>query len=298
MNFNDMLLREGCDPKTVIALRHRPQEPELRRVLPWLAAEKPEIFNAYQQTQGGVRVEDALESLKGRGHVASFIGREPGRALFVGLYAIASSTPLTRAAFRSKPENRELTAVGAKNWFTEEVERERKTVLWFDLVLTSFYSHWKGKLVVGWPGPERSWWRRAHRNVLPVVAVRQDSALDAEMPEWNALILSWEELKVLPARWRDRLSQWRGIYHIFDETDGKAYVGSAYGDANILGRWRNYAATGHGSNKLLRARKPDGFKFSILERVSPDMDARDVIRLESNWKDRLHTRAPHGLNEN
>lgn len=57
-------------------------------------------------------------------------------------------------------------------------------------------------------------------------------------------------------------------------------------------------AIGHGGNQLLRRRAPRGFHFSILQRLSPDMDASDVIRLESTWKERLHTRAPLGLNDN
>jgi type I restriction enzyme, R subunit len=39
-------------------------------------------------------------------------------------------------------------------------------------------------------------------------------------------------------------------------------------------------------------------RLSILQRVSPDMDAADVIRLESSWKLRLQTRHPLGLNDN
>lgn len=51
MNLNDLLRGKKIDPKRVLVLRHRPLEPELRKVLPWLAAEKPDAFNAYQQTQ-------------------------------------------------------------------------------------------------------------------------------------------------------------------------------------------------------------------------------------------------------
>jgi hypothetical protein len=174
----------------------------------------------------------------------------------------------------------------------------RKSILWFDLSLTGFHLDWKGKLVIGWPPPERSWWRRAHKNVMPVLAVREESALEADMPEWDGLNLRWDELAVLPSRWRAALSQWRGIYLIFDESDGKAYVGAAYGNQNLLGRWRGYAATGHGGNRLLHERDRKNFRFTILQRVSPDMTAEDVIRLEGSWKDRLHTRAPHGLNDN
>ena len=157
---------------------------------------------------------------------------------------------------------------------------------------------WKGNLVVGWPPPERSWWRRAHRNEIPVLAILEESALDAAMPEWDRINLTWDELTVLPTRWRNALSQWRGIYFIFDESDDKGYIGSAYGSENLLGRWRGYGATGHGGNRLLRGRDPRNFRFTILQRVSPDMDADDVIRLEGSWKERLHTRAPRGLNDN
>ena len=74
-------------------------------------------------------------------------------------------------------------------------------------------------------------------------------------------------------------------------------MGAAYGKDNILGRWLGYAKTGHGGNKLLRPRQPDGFRFSILQRVSPDMEPNEVMRLESSWKTRLHTRE-FGLNDN
>jgi hypothetical protein len=110
--------------------------------------------------------------------------------------------------------------------------------------------------------------------------------------------LSWEDLRVLPTRWCNALSQWRGIYYIFDPTVGKGYVGSAYGKDNLLGRWQNYKESGHGGNSLLKDRNPHAFQFSILQRVSPDMDESDVIRLESTWKERLHTRDPFGLNDN
>lgn len=117
-------------------------------------------------------------------------------------------------------------------------------------------------------------------------------------PEWDEIDLGWEELAVLPTRWRAKLSEWRAIYYIFDTSDGKVYVGSAYGGENLLGRWLNYGAKGHGGNVLLRQRDPKNFRFTILQRVSPDMESADVIRLEATWKERLHTRQPWGLNEN
>ena len=46
MNLTDLLRGKDIDPQQVLVLRHRPWEPELNKVLPWLAAEKPNVFNA------------------------------------------------------------------------------------------------------------------------------------------------------------------------------------------------------------------------------------------------------------
>jgi GIY-YIG catalytic domain len=102
----------------------------------------------------------------------------------------------------------------------------------------------------------------------------------------------------LPRRIKEGLAHWRGVYLITDNCDGARYVGSAYGADNILGRWQSYAKSGHGGNKLLKLRDARSFSFSILQRVSPDLPAEDVIAIETSWKVRLGTRAPAGLNEN
>ena len=291
MTLNDLLRVKSIDPGAVFVLRHRPSEPELRKVLPWLAAERPDVFNAYQQTQG----EKLQRAMQAGSYVASFIGHEPGKALFIGLYSVGTSKALTREEYWQVPAYVEMKAFGMRGLAADD---PRSSVFWFDLVLTDFYQSWKGRLIVGWPPPERSWWRRAHRNEIPVVAILEDSALDSAIPPWDEITLTREELRVLPTRWRAALSQWRGIYYIFDVSDGKGYVGSAYGRDNILQRWLAYALTGHGGNALLRKRDPSHFRFSILQRVSPDMEADQVIRLESTWKERLHTRDPLGLNDN
>nr|WP_246428988.1 hypothetical protein [Pseudoxanthomonas broegbernensis] len=78
----------------------------------------------------------------------------------------------------------------------------------------------------------------------------------------------------------------------------QGYVGSACGSENILGRWKDYAARGHGGNSLLRRRNPEDFEFSVLQLVAPSMEAGEVVAIEGCWKRRLHTRAPTGLNDN
>lgn len=298
MNLNDMLEADGIDPRKVVVFRHRPREPEMRKVFPWLAMERHDLFNAFQQTQSTTRVENALKTLTGSGYLASFIGLESGRAVFVGLYSVESSKSLTLKQFRDCSANIELKQYGGKFWFTEEMAKYRPTVECFNLVPHDFCSSWKGKLVVNWTPPERSWWRRAHKNDFSIYAVHEENVFDARMPEWQEIVFTWKQLKILPTRWKQIMSQWRGIYYIFDISNNKGYVGSANGKTNLLGRWENYGATGHGGNKLLRARDPENFRFSVLERVSPDLDPADVIRIETSWKERLHSYSPRGLNEN
>src|SRR5262245_34384652 len=81
-------------------------------------------------------------------------------------FSIKGSERVTRKQFWAIPANTELRALGMKG-FTED--SERSVCLWFDLGLTDFYAQWKGRLIVGWPPPERSWWRRAHRNEMPLL---------------------------------------------------------------------------------------------------------------------------------
>ena len=100
MNFNDLLIAKKISPEdedVVIIMRHSPSEPSLRKVLPWLAAERPEVYNAYQR-QHSEKVENALSRAK---YIASFIGHEPGKALFTGLYKINGYKVLTRIQLHS-----------------------------------------------------------------------------------------------------------------------------------------------------------------------------------------------------
>jgi hypothetical protein len=215
--------------------------------------------------------------------------------VFVGLYSIAGSRPMTMNEFWDVPANQYLKTFGMQGFTGDD---GRLSILWFDLQLTRHFSAWKGKLLIDWPGLERSWWRWADRNTFAIEAIMPESILEAAMPQWERLSLNWRELSALPSRWRAALSQWRGIYYIFDTSACKGYVGSAYGSDNLLGRWLNYAQTGHGGNKLLRSVSPESLVFTILERVSPDMSPEEAVQRESTWKDRLHSRSPYGLNLN
>jgi hypothetical protein len=285
--LSDLLQKASLDPRQVVVMRHRPTEKALREELGWMAAERPELFNAFQSSHS----PNAEATLKKAKHLVSLIGHEAGRAVFIGVYDVASFRSITVAEFEAMEPNRTLLDLGTRG------PEGRAETLWFDLRATSTFAKLKGRLVVGWPTPERAWCRWASNSVFPIETIHEESILVRGMPPWQQLVVPFRRLAALPMSWRAALGQWRGIYLIFDTAQGKGYVGSAAGVDNLLGRWECYAKTGHGGNRQLRACNAGDLVFSVLQLVEPDRALADVIALEQSWKARLHTR-DYGLNDN
>ena len=161
----EILLEQGIDTGTtrVLVLRHTPKEPQLRKELPRLAVERPDFYNAYQQTQSA-KVEKMMKKAE---YVASFIGHEPGKARFVGLYTNRGKPQrLTKAACLARKENRELCKLGMRGWTDGE---GRSFILWFQLKLEVDRTRRIGQLVIKWPGRAiiRSKW--ADKFTFPVL---------------------------------------------------------------------------------------------------------------------------------
>ena len=105
--------------------------------------------------------------------------------------------------------------------------------------------------------------------------------------------------------WKAALENVKGVYLLADKSNGKKYVGSAYGDAGIWSRWSCYIGTGHGWNdelvKLFRSKGPkyarENFRFSILEIMLKSSSDDAVQAREAHWKRVLLTRE-YGYNKN
>ncbi|MGA2434725.1 MAG: GIY-YIG nuclease family protein [Bryobacteraceae bacterium] len=105
--------------------------------------------------------------------------------------------------------------------------------------------------------------------------------------------------------WKAALSNVKGVYLISDSSNGKKYIGSAYGDAGIWSRWACYIGTGHGGNdELLDLMNSKGikyarehFRFSVLEIMAKSTPDDAVMAREAHWKRALLTRE-HGYNRN
>ena len=127
LELNDLLAKAGIDPATTLVMRHRPQEPALRRVFAWIASERHDLFNAYQATQSRV-VEKSLTRAQ---HVAALVGVDSGSAIFFGLYRHHGVRRwLTREDYWAIPEHRELGELGMGGFRKDD---PRDTIAHFEL---------------------------------------------------------------------------------------------------------------------------------------------------------------------
>jgi hypothetical protein len=135
--------------------------PKLRKEFLLIAQTDHDLYNAYQQTQNP-RVEKAMLGAK---FVASFIGHEAGKALFIGLYEITGHKQMSFKQFWSVPSHLVLRDTYGMHGMTDK----RGTTLWFDLERLPFAKERTGKMVIEWPGNDRAYHRWAHANTFPIL---------------------------------------------------------------------------------------------------------------------------------
>ena len=95
------------------------------------------------------------------------------------------------------------------------------------------------------------------------------------------------------AGWKAALENIKGVYVIMDNSNGKKYVGAAYGESGIWSRWSCYIETGgHAGNdalkKLIKNKglnyARDHFTLSLLEYRSMKVDDSVIQSRETYWK--------------
>ena len=181
----------------------------------------------------------------------------------------------------------------------------------YDTRLTKEGKEFIGKLVVGFdlkeesPSAARQRYRYLESllDKMEVLELKREK-VKVEFPGYDNVNVSYKELESLietPA-WKTALENQKAVYLIVDTKTGKKYVGSAYGNDMLLGRWRNYIANGHGGNKLLKPLDfeyiKENFKYSILEIFKSSVDDEIIRNRESFWKEVLLTRTDFGYNGN
>ena len=167
------------------------------------------------------------------------------------------------------------------------------------------YKKYIGRLIIRYKNRSQNMVRRASSVIdeCEVDRILEDSFDNDIFPGYDNVNISWQELSRVVAKesWKTALQNQKGVYLITDRATGKLYVGSAYGEQMLLGRWQAYLRTGHGGNKGLKELDFDyikeNFSYSILEIFKSTIDDKLIIMRESWWKTVLMSKEL-GYNEN
>ena len=172
----------------------------------------------------------------------------------------------------------------------------------------------KDKVVIDWGKGTLSWMQnwQSTKNVRRIDQVNTGDDIPYFI-RYEDVILSFSQLQkvVEDKELKSKLESLNCVYMILDKETGKQYVGVTYKDMKpgikngILGRWTEYAKTGHGNNKLLVALLADkgisyaeqNFQWTILETLPLNVTPKVAIDRESLYKKKFGTRE-HGYNEN
>ena len=271
----------GIDPTCVKLVRHGNKE------IPILDTFQTDIsrFVSYQSFQMPKKFGKAKT-------IAVFAPYHKTTALFLGLWNIENI--IKNSEFTTDISHELKKQSLPKEWF----ESSDKYILNKNNILKKFSE----RLVIEWGRSTVSWVQNKDKEIIEIKSEQTKLSI-GEFEAFDTVSLSLHELKKIinspeiNPTWVTALSSVNGVYLIQDKTTGKLYVGSAYGDNGIYGRWATYSKNGHGGNKILKEVNPNNFQFSILEIVSATTTADGVINCENKWKEKLGSRK-FGNNEN
>jgi hypothetical protein len=167
------------------------------------------------------------------------------------------------------------------------------------------YEKYVGRLIIKFKNKAQTMIRNAESVIddCYVSQILPDTFDNDLFPGYEKVNISWDEMKRVLEKdnWKTALQNQKGVYLLTDKSNGKMYVGSAYGENMILGRWRAYIGNGHGGNIGLKKLSFDhikqNFKYSILDIYKSTTDDQIIFDRESWWKEVLQSRQ-FGYNEN
>ncbi|MHA8100815.1 GIY-YIG nuclease family protein [Aquirufa nivalisilvae] len=198
-------------------------------------------------------------------------------------------------------------------WLLFHVGKTTKDLDKFDDVGYEFetlleYEKYFGRLIVKFENKVQAMIRLAETVIediedIEVIQILPNTFDNDIFPGYDKVNITWEEMKRVIEKdtWKTALQNQKGIYLLTDRSNGKKYVGSAYGEHMILGRWISCIKSGHGGNVRLKALGFDHirkyFNYSILDIYKSSTNDQIIIEKENWWKDVLQS-IKFGYNEN
>ena len=278
VNLKSILVCNGLNPERVKLIRHSLNDEEFLRCY------TDGFFDEYQRIQ-------KIGFFDNCDYILSFISAPGTSAKFVGCYktgpGVACSPSLKKPGFPCP-------------------EMYDNVCMYYELQACDYLADLKNRLIIDWGKATVSWHQWA-TNDKTVLAIQENTKLF--FCGYENVLLKYEDLKqiiddsVLYENWHTALSSVYAIYLLVDTTDGKQYVGSAYGEGGLLGRWKCYVDTKHGGDKAIEkliCKFPErykNFQFSILQILPKTVTADEVITIETLYKNKLLTKE-FGLNCN
>jgi len=175
----------------------------------------------------------------------------------------------------------------------------------YDYETLSEFQKYFGRLIIKFDNKAQTMIRNAESviNNCEIAQILPYTFDNDIFPGYDKINVSWQEMcRVLEKEnWKTALQNQKGVYLLTDISNGKKYVGSAYGENMILGRWRAYVKNGHGGNVGLKVLQfeyiKENFRYSILDIYKSTTNDQIIIERENWWKVVLQSRN-FGYNEN
>ena len=232
-------------------------------------------FIAYQS-------EQSEERFKNADYIVSFIGEDGTTARMVGVYRVLGLDK-------------------------ERMERVNNGHFFYQMEEVDGFDELNERVIIDWGKSAINWHQWLDKNDKEIIAIER-KGIDWVCPDYDQIKLSFEQLQRI---FRDEISVWKNklsasncIYVISDSKSGNLYVGSTYNREGIWGRWKDYAATGHGDDvelvKLLEADPEYAkkyFTWAILQVLPLGIQDEKAISIETLWKNKLG-RTACALNRN
>lgn len=284
MNLSELVKMRGFDfEKKVKLVRHQDSRFDIQTLY------RNGFLDFYQSTQS----KDVFGNCE---YIMSFIGDEGTKATYIGTFKKISTQKL------------DVNKIPDNYPYSDDPELNND-LFYYEFEKTSLLADLIDRLVIDWGKSTRSWYQWLSEGKDKTIIEILPQGYVREFPGFDEMLLNYSELEKIISNtdanriWHKMLGSVAGIYLIVDTETGLQYVGSAYGEKGILGRWKAYVSTKHGGNKILinlLTNSPDRyqkFQYSILHTLPRSMNRDLVIRIEQTYKMKLGTKA-FGLNDN